>query len=483
MQTILVKDILNVTSGRLIYGAESRVIRQFSLDSRTIKPQDMFIAVKGKRFDGHRFLGEAVKKGASGLICEERYVFTEPLLHLLNGRLNKGLIIIKVRNTIDALGSISGIYRSRFSGPVISLTGSVGKTTTKDIIACVLSQKFSVHKTHGTLNNHIGVPITLMDLDRQFDVSVVEMGMSGPGEIRRLAEITQPDAGIITNIGPAHLEGLGSIENIVKAKAELLDVLGPQALAVLNGDDNYYLQLKNHIKSRLITIGTGGNSDFQAVSIAIGLDNALSFKIIARPFNEVLGIKMPVVGLHNVYSALIASAVGYGLGLKAEEIINGLAGVELPPMRMEIHKLGDNIRIIDDCYNANPVSMNSALDTLSRLEARGKKIFVCGDMAELGEYSAGFHKELGRKIAGKKIDSLITIGRLSSKYVSAVAVEGGINHNSVYNCKNNIEAVEVLAHWLEPGDTVLIKGSRSNHMEEIVKGIKDCYAALDQLIA
>lgn len=471
MQAISVKQILDVAKGRFVCGRHDQEIREFSLDSRTIRRGDMFIAIKGERFDGHQFLREVTEKGALGIIVAEGYALPERLPQ----------IVIRVKDTVDALGDIAGIYRRQFQGPVISVTGTVGKTGAKEFIAGVLSQRFRVHKTQGTLNNHIGVPVTLMALGSHFDVSVIELGMNRLGEIRRLASITQPDVGIITNVGPAHLEYLGSVESIVTAKAELLEVLGRDKLVILNGDNSYYSELRKNVRSRLITVGKGPKSDFQAVDLVMDKGNGrANFKIIAKPFNGILEVSLPVIGMHNIYPALIATAVGYGLGLKPDEIISGLMKISLPHMRMELREIA-GIRIIDDCYNANPVSMAGALDTLAGLNTVGRKIFVCGDMLELGKDAARLHQELGRKVIECGVDRLVTIGKFS-RYVSKVAIENGIGPEDIRDCETNTEAVEVLAHWLEPGDIVLVKGSRANRMEGIIKGIEEYYNVLEQLM-
>lgn len=482
MSALSVKEILHVTEGRLVCGRPDYHAGSFSLDSRTINRGDIFIAIKGTRFDGHGFLEEVINKGASGIIIEEGYALPECLSRIssYNGRRNLLPIVIRVKDTIEALGNIACLYREKFQGPVISVTGTVGKTGTKEVIAAVLAQKFRVHKNRGTFNNHVGVPITLMGLDSQFDVAVIELGMNKFGEIGNLAAIAQPDVGIITNVGPAHLEYFGTVDNIAKAKAELLEVLGKDKLVILNRDDDYYMELKNAVVSRLISVGKDLRSDFQAVDLALNKDGYPNFKIIAKPFNEVLEVTLPVIGLHNVYSALIAAVVGYGLGLKPDEIINGLMKVSLPEMRLELQSIA-GIRIINDCYNANPVSMASALDTLAGLEITGRRIFVCGDMLELGKDAPRFHRDLGSKVVESGVGRLVTIGNLS-RWVSRGAIESGMDSLDIRDCENNIEAVEVLAHWLEPGDVMLIKGSRANHMEQIVKGIEEYYAVLEQII-
>lgn len=470
MKALTIKEILDVTGGKLINGDLNQKIKDFSLDSRTIKRGDIFIAIPGSRFDGHQFLKEVVRKLASGIIIKEGYALPLALPK----------VVIRVKDTIEALGSIAGLYRKQFHGPLISITGSVGKTSTKEIVSAVLGQKFSVHKTEGTLNNHIGVPLTLMGLNSNSQVAVVELGMNKSGEIGYLANITRSDVGIITNIGPVHLEYLGDVEGIINAKSELLDLLGKDKLAVLNRDDVYFSKLSKNVKSRLITVGRHSHSDFQALDLVVCEDGCLNFKIMAKPFSEILEVKLPIIGLHNIYPALIAAAVGYGLGLKANEIINGLGNIVLPKMRLELKEIA-GIKVIDDCYNANPISMAGALDTLAEMKTSGKKIFICGDMLELGKDSVMFHEELGLKVSKCEINKLITVGNYS-KSVSSKAIESGMSVEDVNECKNNIDVIEVLAHWLEPGDIVLVKGSRANHMEEIIKGIEECYNVLEQLI-
>lgn len=472
MQTLLVKEILDAVKGKLISGAPDDAVTEFSLDSRTVKPGQVFIAIKGVNFDGHQFLSDVINKGAGGIIIGEGYGLPEIL----------PCLAIRVKDTVTALGDIAGIHRKKFKGPVIAVTGTAGKTTTKEFIGTVLKRRFRVHKTQGTLNNHIGVPMTLMALDNAlFDTAVIELGMNRLGEIKELAGITKPDVGIITNIGPGHLEHLGSISNVIKAKAELLEVIEKEGLVILNMDNEYYPELKRYVRSRLITVGRNPLSDFQAEGLGIDKQTAHArFRIIAKPKSGILEIALPVIGMHNIYPALFAAAVGYGLGMRPSEIIEGLENVSLPEMRMEIHEVA-GAKIIDDSYNANPMSMSNALDIVGAMDTKGRKIFVCGDMLELGKESARFHEEIGMKVVEKAVNKLITIGKLSAD-ISKTALLHGMKQEDVRHCTDNREAIEVLAHWLEPSDTILIKGSRLNHMEEIVKGIKEYYAVFEQLI-
>jgi UDP-N-acetylmuramoyl-tripeptide--D-alanyl-D-alanine ligase len=470
MQALSVKEILKYTNGKLILGSPDKEISKISLDSRTISAGDLFIAIKGDNFNGHDFIEDVINKGASGIIVKDSFLAPQKLPS----------VVIGVPDTVKALGDIARILRDKFQGSVIAITGTVGKTTTKECIFAVMSEKFCTHKTEGTLNNHIGVPMTLWEMGSKYDIGIVELGMSNLGEIRNLAKITQPDVGVITNIGPGHLEGLGSIENVFEAKAELLEVMGESGLAVLNRDDAFFKGLEKRTRCRQVSIGRHHEADFQAVDIKVNEKGCACFKILAKPFNDILEIELPILGMHNVYSALFAAAIGYGLGIRPQKIIEGLGKIQLPNLRLELKEVA-GMRIINDCYNANPISMESALETLCLLKADGKKIFACSDMKELGKYSENYHRELGRQVCKYKVNKLITVGELS-KIVSDTAVESGMNSLDVRHCKNNIEVIEVIEKWLFPGDLLLIKGSRANKMEEIANGIEEYYNTLEKLI-
>lgn len=470
MQAVSVKEVVDITKGELIRGDPYEYIQNFSIDSRTLIPGDVFIAIKGNHFDGHQFVKDVIRKGAKGIIIEDGFNLPDYLPS----------IVVKVKDTIRAMGDIARLFRNRFKGPVIAITGTVGKTTTKEIVSCVLGKRLSVHKTQGTLNNHIGVPITLWGLEVGHSVCIMELGMSNIGEIKYLADIVRPDVGVITNVGPAHLEKLGCIENVVKAKAELLEVMPPEGLIILNRDDPYFSQLEARTTCRLVTVGRHHESDFQAVDIKMVDGANLEFKVIAKPFSDILDVRTPIIGLHNIYPSLIAIAIGYGFRMAPEDILSGLIDVKLPKMRLELKEIA-GIKVLDDSYNANPISMQGALETLCTFSPTGKRIFVCGDMLELGKDALKYHKELGRQIVKYKVDRLVTIGRLS-KIVSSSAIDCGMQAEYVRHCNDNVEAVSVLAHWLEPGDIVLVKGSRLMHMEEITKGMEEYYSTLEKLI-
>lgn len=475
MRPLLVREILQATKGVLVRGDTCQRVYRISIDSRTLISGDIFVALKGDNFDGHRFIGEAIYKGAAGIIVARDW----PLATIENASLLPQLII-KAANTREALIAIAGMSRDRLLCPLIAVTGSAGKTTTKDIIAQVLGKKYRVGLTRGTQNNSVGVPLTLLGFNPSIEAAVIEIGMNKSGEIRQLADIVKPDVGIITNVGPAHLEFLGSIENIITAKAELLECIDKDGLVLLNRDDSNFPQLHKHVRSRLITVGTDYHADYQAVDVIMNNNGQVHFSILAKPYKKVLDVKLPVVGWHSIYPALFATAVAFGLGLTSDQIVKALAEISLPEMRSQLKDIA-GIKVIDDCYNANPLSVANALNTLTTIECTGKRIAVCGDMLELGTAAKYYHQELGKQIYEQGINRLITIGDFS-KFVFQTALAYGMAPECVRHCENNIEAVEVLGRWLEPGDIILIKGSRANRMEEIVKGIEEYYSALESLI-
>ncbi len=475
MQPLLVRELLQATGGILVRGDTYRRVHRLSLDSRTLQKGDLFVAIRGPHFDGHKFIGEAIYKGALGIVVEKEW----PLATIENADFLPG-VIIKVEQTTKALGDIAAFYRRQILCPVIAVTGSVGKTTTKDVIATVLRERFLVGSTRETQNNHIGVPLSLLGLSAGIGAAVIELGMNRLGEINYLAGLTRPDVGIITNVGPVHLEHLGLVTNVVKAKAELLGQMDGDGLVLLNSDDQFFSQLRKKVRSKMLTVGRSAAADIQALNPAVNSQGNLQFAVIAKPYEERFEVNLPVPGMHNVYPALFAVALAFALGLTRDQISRGLSKVQLPKRRLQIKEVA-GIRLIDDCYNANPLSMASALETMAALNCRGKRILVCGDMLELGTEAVWYHRELGRKMSSYGISRLVTMGDLA-RLVAEDAVAMGMSKRAVKHCPTNLEAVHVLGEWLEPGDLILVKGSRANHMEEIVQGIEEYYSALEQLI-
>ncbi len=435
--------------GELLRGsgkAEARFV-QICTDTRSINPGDLFAAIKGVNHDGHAFLEDAFRKGAAGALLESYPEDAPP-----------GAVIIRVPSTVGALGNIASFYRKKFSIPFVGVTGSSGKTTVREMLYSILSRKYSVLRSIKNFNNEIGLPLTIFRLDSSHEACVLEMGMSAPGEIRALCEIAKPDAGVITNIGLSHFAGFGSADDIALAKAEILEDL---AMAALNIDDPYYSFLRERAAGEVRTFGLGNEADFRAEKIE-RTDAGCRFTMNSR-----CEISLPVSGMHNVMNALAASAAASFLGAGEEEFMNGLFDFTPPSMRLELKKI-NGVQVIDDSYNANPQSVAAAAEVLAGFP--GRKIFVLGDMLELGAISRECHEESGRMIAGKGFSMFFAFGS-DSRYAAAAAGEAGMENAYFFNSKQ--ELIGKLFDVLEPSDTVLVKGSRGSCMEEVVKAFSD----------
>lgn len=455
MEPLSISEITSATNGILFREGKAKVIRNLCTDTRKLKRGDFFLAIKGDKFDGHNFISVAIKKGASGIIINQNKL--RP--HLLFNLPNTDTTIISVVDTIISLGDLAKYYRKKFSIPVIAITGSNGKTTTKDMLAHILKFKYEVLKNEGTENNHIGVPLTLLRLTRKHKAAVIEMGMNHLGEIRRLTNIALPTIGIITNIGPSHLQFLKNLETVLQAKCELLENFDRRNLAVLNSDDGLLAQAGN-FSAKKVLFGIYNHGDFTASGINYKR-NSSNFLV-----NYKYEIELSVPGEHNVYNALATIAVARELKISYEDIRKALKSFKSLQQRLNIKSL-KGIHLIDDCYNSNPLSMRCALQTITSYAANRRKIVVSGDMLELGQFSPKFHKDIGRLIAKLGIDYLITVGSLS-KHMSGAALKAGMPKSQVLHFNNKTQAAQELKSIIEPQDVVLIKGSRAIKMEEII---------------
>ena len=422
-------------------------------DTRLVKKGVLFVALIGEKFDGHDFIQTAIEKGAAGVVVSRNYSETE-LRDL-------PITVIQAEDTLKAYQLLAKVYRRRFSIPVIAITGSNGKTTTKDFTAAVLSANFNVLKTEANFNNEIGLPKTLLQLQANHQVAVVEMGMRGFGQIAELAEIAQPTIGIVTNVGETHMEILGSLANIAKAKAELVEHLDENSVAILNADNSFVAAMQSKVKGKCITFGIDKPSDLKAGHIKTVHKNCTEFDCTFK--GQSYSFVLPIVGRHNVYNVLAALAVGFTLGLSAVEMQKGLTGFAATKMRFEIQQVG-LYQVINDAYNASPMSMKAALETLADVAAR-RKIAVLGDMLELGSVSVAAHKNIGKLVADQKIDALITFGDMAA-HIAQEARTAGVQ--LVYICKSHAEAGIALKEILQPEDTILFKGSRGMQMEKII---------------
>ncbi len=455
MADFKLSEIIQIVNGQLIKGDPELTVSGISTDSRKIKRGDLFLALKGEHFDGHQFLNEAVNAGAAALLVMDETNFAGETR------------IIKTDDTLKAFGAIAGFHRQRFKVPVIGITGSNGKTTTKDLIAAVLSQKYNVVKTEANYNNEIGLPLTLLKMDQTTEAVVVEMGMRGLGQIHNLATIAGPEIGIITNIGQAHMELLGSEANIAKAKAELIESLPPKGIAVLNGDDPWIRQMAIPHQVRPIWFGLDdSNLDYRGVELG---NNGEGIRFQVEGNSGKFELFLPLPGRLNVYNALAAVVIGSILSLSIREIKEGLAAPAMTGRRLKIINR-NQFRIIDDTYNASPASVKAALEVLCGLSAPGKKIAVLADMLELGEASISSHIEIGEYAANLEIDYLLAYGDLARKYVAGFV---SITPGKAEYFSNKQDLIQGLKELAGPGDSILIKGSRGMQMEEVVEALSE----------
>ncbi len=448
--------VLNSTKGKLISENFDYEFSGISTDSRTIVESQLFVALKGENYDGHKFICDAIDRGAAGVILEDVCLKSKP----------RGKLYVKVDSTLDSLGDLAKSFRESFENlRVIAITGSNGKTTTKEMVSAVIGQKYDVLKNTGNFNNLIGLPQTLFNLEDKNEVAVLELGMNRFGEIRRLAEICSPQIGVITNIGKAHIGNLGGIDGVKKAKSELVERFGAEQTFIVNKDDAMILDIAANTGCKKITYSLHGDADVRALNIERdGLSSRLFTLAIG---SKKRSIRLNNIGLHNVSNALCASACGVAMGLALDEIASGLEKFEFPSMRLEIIDSAHGFKIINDCYNASPDSMKNAIDELSELKSEFKKIAVLGDMLELGKDAEKEHELLGEYIAKSNIDYLFTYGDLGK--LIAKGAKRSVNASCYHDHKSIADQIMQVA---KKGDVVLIKGSRGIKMEKVIKFIE-----------
>jgi UDP-N-acetylmuramoyl-tripeptide--D-alanyl-D-alanine ligase len=451
--------VLAATKGVLMQGDRATSFAGVSTDSRTIRPGELFCALRGENFDGHRFFAEALDRGARGAV----------VAHEVDASADPAVVLIKVTDTLQALGDLALHWRRRHPIPLVAVVGSNGKTTTKEMIAAILGKKYKVMKNAGNLNNLIGLPLSLLTINSTYGVAILEMGMNRKGEILRLTEIADPDVGILTNIGPAHLEGLGSIEGVMEAKGELIKGMGARGRFVFNSDDARATELAKGFPGARQSFGIRNPADWQAAAIRTRADGGVTFQL-QGPAGRT-PVSLQVMGRHQVYNALAAAAASALLGAGIDDIKEGLEGFTPPAMRMELQVLGKGIKVINDAYNANPQSMEAALLTLGEL-AGGRKIAVLGDMWELGAQAAEAHQELGRAVKEYGVDLLFLLGRFAPQ-VAAGAEKAGMALQKIRIGEDHRSVGLMLARTVKKGDWVLVKGSRIMRMEEIIKELRE----------
>ena len=441
MKPITLKEIAN-SCNATVHGDESLSVTSIVTDSRQVESGSLFAAIKGERVDGHNFIAQCVEKGACCVLCEEK-----PQVECN---------YILVESTLNALKMIAKYYRSTFDIPFISITGSVGKTSTKEMIASVLSQKFNVHKTSGNFNNELGVPLTLFKLKEEHEIAVIEMGISDFSEMTRLSDMVRPDVSVITNIGCCHLENLIDRDGVLKAKTEVLQFLNPNGKMFFCGDDDKLFTVKGHGDIKTTFYGFSDHNEYRAEIIETDLERGIECKLYLK--NGVVNATVPSVESHMVSNALCAAAIGESMGMTLTQIKNGVQSYKTVGSRSNIIRK-NSVTIIDDCYNANPTSLKASVDTLAKFS--GRRVAVIGDMKELGVNENALHFESGEYIYNKGIDVVVAVGGLS-KHLFEGAKNNGHYFETVELCADKITDI------IKDGDTVLVKASHSMHFDKIV---------------
>lgn len=452
---------LHIEAAERIGNKEDLLITGVSTDTRTIEPGSLFVPLAGEKFDGHYYVREALDKGAAACLWQAGHAAEIPA----------GARLLLVDDTLAALQQLARAYRQQLGARVVGITGSNGKTTTKDMVGSVLATQYKVRKTKGNLNNHIGLPLTLLQLEEDTEAAVVEMGMSGRGEIELLSDIAKPDIAVITIIGESHLEHLGTHEEIARAKTEILSGLIEDGLFVYNGDsplvDSVLAEMPKPQRMRTIRFGSGPGLDLSANDIrmdAAGTHFRLSGDDAAEFY-------IPLLGRHNVTNALAAIAVGRELGVSDKRIAEGLASLQMTSMRIEVLKAPSGLTVLNDAYNASPTSMRAALKALGELTGYGKKVAVLGDMLELGPNEAEFHREIGAEIGPETADFVLAYGTLGAYIAEGALTRLPADRVLHFASGQKEKLAEHAANLAGAGDVVLVKGSRGMRLEHVVHAL------------
>ena len=457
MERLTLGEILTAVNGTLLGGFDdlSATVDRVETDSRTVHKGSLFVPLVGERFDGHAYINSALEAGAAGCFTARERESYLP-----------GKFYIKVASPLRALRDLAAYYRTKFPIPLIGITGSVGKTTTKDMVAAVLGMKYKVLKTEGNMNSREGMPLTLLRLNSSHEIAVIEMGMSQAGEIDYLSSVARPDVAVITNIGDAHIENLGSRENILKAKCEMFAHLKPGGAAILNADDELLATLKGTLPFETVLYGSAEQADYRAKDICSG--EGASIRCTAVTPQGEYEMEIPALGQHMIYPATTAAAVGARFGLTPEQIKKGILQFEPTKMRMNVLRRGQNITILNDTYNANPQSMRAAIGVLGDSKA-AFKMAVLGDMFELGSLAPALHSGVGEYLGKAGIHCLVAVGELSAHMAEAARAAGV---PMVFHCPDKGAAIPVLKGNVKPDSTILVKASRGMAMEELVDYLK-----------
>lgn len=448
--------------GRLLNASPVIAACNISTDSRAIQPGDIFLALRGENFDGHDFLSDVCVKGAAAAVIEENR----------SAALPPHLPAILVQDTRKALGQVGSAYRSLFDLSMVAIAGSNGKTSTKELVRAVLAEKLKVVSSPASFNNDIGVPLTLLQMSREHQVGVLEIGTNHPGELRPLIQMIRPNIGIITSIGREHLEFFGSLEQVLAEEGTLADLLPPGGLLLINGDGYGADELQRRTSARVARVGSGSGNDWRITDIRFGPEGS-RFTVNTDDLDFAGSYAIKLLGSHQVVNATYAIVVGKELGLGRAEIQRGLASCTGAKMRLQPKRI-DDFLVLDDAYNANADSMQAALETLRAYPCRGRRIAVLGDMGELGDTSISAHEEVGRGVAENGIDCLVAVGR-SSKIMGSAARSAGLRE--VLELPEVEKAGPAVTDLVKSGDVILVKASRSTRLERVIEYLSAQFAA------
>jgi UDP-N-acetylmuramoyl-tripeptide--D-alanyl-D-alanine ligase len=456
------EEISKAVDGTL-EGAGNVKVRGYSIDSRTITPGELFFAIKGPRFDGHKFVGQALEKKAAAAVIEESVE-------------GKGGSTIRVKSTLQALQDLSRDVRRRWGMPIIGITGSAGKTTTKEMTAAVLGKKFTVLRSVGNLNNEFGLPLCLLRAEKYQTIGVLEMGMSAKGEIRKLASIAEPNEGVVTNVNPVHLEFFKSVDEIAEAKAELIEGLHDPKVAYLNNDDSRVRAMARNFSGKVVTYGVKSVAAFKVQQIQdLGLDGtAFTVHHGRRDVNFVL----PLLGQHNVANAMAAIAVGSTHEVSWEQMQSAISEMKPEKMRGEVIKFREGFAVIDDSYNSNPRALSEMIRFIGRLHGWQRKFLVAGEMLELGPEAAEIHRNCGREAARAGLEMVLAV-QGQAKEILEGALESGMDRSRLKFMRDALQAGDLLARTLRKGDVVLIKGSRGVKLEQAMNTLRVAFSSME----
>lgn len=458
MKKYSMREVEEAVGGTLVSGDGEAIVSSVSQDSRGVDPGELFFAIPGDNHDGHDFLPQAMERGCRDFVVSSR----EWASKLENAAQDVRTILVE--DTVNALGKLAADYREKMNITVIGITGSTGKTGTKDLTRCVCEASFKTGYTEGNYNNHIGLPLSILNFPESTEVGVLEMGMDKPGEIRYLAEIARPHIGLMTNIGVSHIENIGSREGIFRCKMEIADYFEEDDLLIVSEGEDFLRkrELQSSAKGRYKVQICGRGEDCDFVLSNIEAQGAQGVKFDLEHRGEKQEFYLPVLGIHNAYNASLAVAAGVVLGIPMRTAADALAGAVLTGGRLDVKEAGD-VRILDDTYNASPDSMRTGIDVLTSMEG-GRKVAVLGDMFELGEDTRRLHREVGSYAREKGVDRLYGVGKLAENIFDGFGGDGGY-------CKEKKDFLQIIEDEIQQGDVVLVKGSRGMVMEEIVRGI------------